>query len=159
MGCAGCRPLGLLGPGPGFISPDLTCILFVLLQIWSSSFFLGPYLYNPQPALADSFGTARVGQHIATWMQLLASSCCRRAERGSPALAAARGLEPTDVLALVAVGAMLACLAAGRNGQRKASFACACRAYYSLTVGVQQLQQLCSVRSSVPGVQAGTRGA
>ena len=29
----------------------------------------------------------------------------------------------------------------------------------SLTVGVQQLQQLCSVRSSVPGVQAGTRGA
>ena len=29
----------------------------------------------------------------------------------------------------------------------------------SLTVGVQQLQQLCSVRSSVPGVQADTRGA
>ena len=29
----------------------------------------------------------------------------------------------------------------------------------SLAVGVQQLQQLSSLRSSVPGVRAGTRGA
>ena len=36
--------------------------------------------------------------------------------------------EPIDVLALVAVRATLAYLAAGRNGQRGASFACAYRA-------------------------------